>query len=73
MPTEKPDYTQRLHDEIDLTPEEYRPLLLRIVHSFREGVNAMPSADESFEAGWKDVMQGNTHPVESLWDGINAK
>jgi len=28
-----PNYTELLHNEIDQTPEEYRPLLLRIVHS----------------------------------------
>lgn len=38
METNTPSCTQELHDEIDQTPEEYRPLLLRIVHSFREGV-----------------------------------
>lgn len=65
------DYTELLHQEIDQTPEEYRPLLLRIVHSFREGV-ALPTAAESFEEGWKDVVAGNTHPIETLWDGIDA-
>jgi hypothetical protein len=65
------DYTELLHQEIDQTPEEYRPLLLRIVHSFREGV-ALPTAAESFEEGWKDVIAGNTHPIETLWDGIDA-
>ena len=40
METRKTDCTQALHDEIDQTPEEYRPLLLRIVHSFREGVTS---------------------------------
>lgn len=65
------DYTELLHKEIDQTPEEYRPLLLRIVHSFREGV-ALPTAAESFEEGWKDVIAGNTHPIETLWDGIGA-
>lgn len=48
METSKTDYTQALHDEIDQTPEEYRPLLLRIVNSFREGV-AGPSADKRLQ------------------------
>ncbi len=67
------DYAQQLHKEIDQTPEEYRPLLLRIVHSFRQGVMVLPSAEDSFKEGWKDVMQGNTHPIETLWDGIDAQ
>ncbi|MDX2456851.1 MAG: LPS assembly protein LptD [Gammaproteobacteria bacterium] len=32
-----PDYLKQLQKEIEQTPEEYRGLLLRIVHSFREG------------------------------------
>jgi hypothetical protein len=35
--------TEALVNEIQQTPEEYRPLLLRIVRSFREGVT-LPSA-----------------------------
>jgi len=66
-----PDYTQKLHDEIEQTPEEYRPLLFKIVHSFREGV-ALPTAEESFREGWQDVVDGKTHPIETLWDGIDA-
>jgi hypothetical protein len=46
------DYTKQLHDEIEQTPEEYRPLLLRIVHSFREGVTVLPSAEDSFKEGF---------------------
>ncbi len=71
MPNTSTDYTQQLHNEIEQTPEEYRPLLLRIVHSFREGV-ALPSAEESFREGWQDVKDGKTHPVDTLWDGIDA-
>ena len=67
-----PDYTELLHNEIDQTPEEYRPLLLRIVHSFREGV-ALPSAEESFREGWQDVVDDKTHSIDSLWDGIDVQ
>lgn len=73
MATNMNDYTKLLHDEIEQTPEEFRPLLLRIVHSFREGVTMPPSAEESFREGWKDVMAGNTHPIDTLWDGIDAQ
>ena len=60
-------------DEIEQTPEEYRPLLLRIVHSFREGVTVLPSAEDSFKEGWQDVLAGNTHSVDTLWDGIDTE
>ncbi len=65
------DYTKQLHQEIEQTPEEYRALLFRIVHSFREGVT-LPTAQESFREGWTDVLDGNTHPIETLWDGIDS-
>lgn len=75
MTTDTKDVTQQLHAEIERTPERYRPLLLRLVHSFREGIEEdepWPSAAESFREGWRDVKAGRVHPVETLWDGIDA-
>ncbi len=69
MATTAPDYTDQLHKEIEKIPEEYRGLLLRIVHSFREGVT-LPTAEQSVQEGWQDVMQGNTHSVDTLWDDL---
>ncbi len=54
-----PDYLKQLHQEIDQTPEEYRGLLLRIVHSFREGV--MPSAQDDMLKKRKAQMLSETH------------
>ncbi len=71
MGTPGTDFTQQLHDEIEQTPEEFRPLLFRIVHSFREGV-ALPSAEESFREGWQDVVDDKTHSIDTLWDEIDA-
>jgi hypothetical protein len=45
--------------------------LLDIVRSFREGVTRL-SAEESFRQGWQDVMNGNTHPVDDLWQRLDA-
>lgn len=64
-------YNEQLNAEIQRVPSEYLPALLTIVHSFRESVS-LPTAAESFEEGWKDVMTGNTRPIETLWDGIDA-
>ena len=69
------DITERLHAEIERTPVRYRSLLLRLVHSFREGIEAdepWPSASESFREGWTDVLAGRVRPVETLWDGIES-
>ncbi len=63
------EYTKQLHREIEQTPEEYRGLLLRIVHSFREGV-ALPTAEESFRDGWLDTLKGNTKSIDDLWDEV---
>lgn len=70
MATTASGYTEQLHQEIDKTPEEYRGLLLRIVHSFREGVT-LATAEQSVQEGWQDVMLGNTYPVDTLWDDLN--
>jgi hypothetical protein len=66
--------TERLHAEIEQTPERYRPLLLRLVHSFRAGIEEeepWPSAAESFRDGWRDIKAGRVHPIATLWDGID--
>ena len=65
------NYSERLAEEIQQVPEEYLPALLNIVHSFRESVS-LPSAAESFEQDWKEAMSGDTHPIETLWDGIDS-
>ena len=75
MPAPADDITEQLHAEIERTPVRYRSLLLRLVHSFREGIEAdepWPSASESFREGWTDVRAGRTSPVDTLWDGIDA-
>lgn len=64
------NYSDELASEIQKVPEEYLPALLTIVHSFRESVS-LPTAAESFEQGWKEAMEGKTHPIETLWDGID--
>jgi len=62
--------------EFELTPPEQRPLLLKLAHSIRRGLAeeaGLPSAAESFRAGWQDVQAGRVHPIETLWDGIDAQ
>lgn len=38
MSTPARTVTESLHAEIEQTPEQHRPLLLRLVHSFRESI-----------------------------------
>ncbi len=73
MASKASNITKQLYAEIERTPERYRALLLRLVHSFREGIEAdepWPSAAESFCEGWRDVKAGRVHPVDTLWDGV---
>jgi len=64
------NYPEQLQAEISKVPEEYLPALLNIVHAFREGVS-LKSAEESFRQGWKEVNEGKTYPIDTLWDGID--
>ncbi len=75
MDTENTDVTEQLHAEIERTPERYRPLLLRLVHSFREGIeqdSPWPSAGETLRDALRDTRAGRVHSVETLWDGIDS-
>lgn len=75
MSTPTDDITKQLHNEIERTPAQYRSLLLRLVHSFREGVEQnepWPSAAESFREGWRDVKTGRVRSADTLWDGIDT-
>lgn len=72
---ESHDITEALHAEIERTPVHYRPLLLRVVHSFREGIEQdalWPSAEESLREALRDVKAGRTYPVETLWNRVEA-
>jgi len=75
MTAETPGTTEQLYTEIERTPERYRPLLLRLVHSFREGIEEdepWPTAAESFREGLGDIKAGRVRPISTLWNGIDA-
>ena len=75
MSTEPTDVTAQLHAEIEGTPPRYRALLLRLVHSFRMGVEEgepWPTAVETLRDALEDMKAGRTYPIEKLWDGIDA-
>ena len=67
--------TERLHQEIDLVPANRRAPLLKIVHAYREALEEGEDSDpgESLRQAIRDVQTGHTHPIESLWDGIDAQ
>ena len=79
MSSEPSDVTAQLHAEIEDTPPRYRALLLRLrlrlVHSFRTGVEEdepWPTAEETLRDALDDMKAGRTYPIEKIWDGIDA-
>jgi hypothetical protein len=60
-------YAEQLIQEIKATPDEYLPLLLQIVRLFRQSITLKP-AESSFQQGWQEAMNGETMPIDDLWD-----
>ena len=67
MATQVSAYAGQLAREIRETPEEYLPILLKMVRLFRESVT-LKSAEASFRQGWKEALTGETRPVSELWE-----
>ena len=67
--------TQRLHEEIERVPPSHRAALLKIVHAYREAVENSDDFDvaASLKRSIADVKAGRVYPIETLWDGIDAK
>ncbi len=65
-------YKDRLYQEIEATPGEYLPALLDIVRVYRQSVTLKPAMD-SFRQGWWEAIQGETFPVEELWEGVDPE
>ena len=72
MNTYPSTYTKKITKEVRETPEEYLPALLAMVRLFRESVTLKP-ADESFIQGWKEAWNDEVLPIETLWEGIDAR
>lgn len=63
-------YGEQMMQEFEAVPEEYRPALLSMIRIFRQSITLKP-ADQSFQQGWQEAMQGETYPLDTLWDGIS--
>jgi hypothetical protein len=66
------DQQRQLLAELEDFPEEYFPLLLQMIRTYRESVLLKPAAD-SFRRGWEEAQGGETLPVDHLWEGIDAE
>ena len=68
LPSEK---QRQLLAELEGLPEEYFPLLLQMIRTYRESVLLKPAAD-SFRQGWAEAQVGETTLIEHLWEGIDG-
>ena len=72
MPKSQSAYRKRVVKEVDAVPEEFLPMLLQMVRSYRESVDLKPAA-ESFRKGWEEAKAGDAVPVKHLWEGIHGE
>lgn len=76
MATSAQSVTQALHAEIARVPPNRRAPLLKIVHAYREALedeDADIDPAESLRRAIRDVKAGRVYPIETLWDGIDAR
>jgi hypothetical protein len=66
------DQQRLLLAELEGMPEEYFPFLLQMIRCYRESVLLQPALD-SFRSGWAEAQNGETMPVDRLWEGIDAE
>jgi hypothetical protein len=72
MPTYKSSVRKQVVSEVDAVPEEYLPLLLAMIRTYRESVDLKPAA-QSFRQGWREAQAGDLIPLEDLWEGVDGK
>ncbi len=56
MTTYHATYTDRIRQEVAQMPDEYLPLLLEMIHLFRQSI-ALKPAEESFRQGWQEALR----------------
>ncbi len=65
-------YRQQVLREVEALPEEYLPFMAQVMRAFRESVTLKLAAD-SFRQGWHEAQQGETTPLATLWEGLDAE
>ena len=65
-------YQEEFLRELRQIPAEHLSSLLTIVRAYRESVS-LPSAEESFRKGWKEMIDGATRPLSELWEDLDAE
>jgi hypothetical protein len=72
MGASRSEKQQQLLAAVEGLPEEYYPLLLQMIRTYRESVLLTPAAD-SFRRGWQEAQSGDTLPIDRLWEGIDVE
>lgn len=65
--------TEALHADIERVPEDRRALLLRLVHSFREGIEQeIEDVDprDSLRQALREVKAGKARPIAGQWERV---
>ncbi len=65
-------YRDQVLAELAALPDEYLPFVLQLMRAFRESITLKPAA-ASFQQGWNEAQSGETFPVATLWDDIDAE
>lgn len=65
-------YRDQVLAELDALPDEYLPFVLQVMRSFRNTIALRPAA-ASFRQGWHEAQRGDTYPITSLWNDIDAE
>jgi len=73
MPAKAKSVTEALNAEIERIPEDRRGLLLKLVHSYRQGIEQeIEDVDprDSLRQALREVKAGKTRSVEGLWERV---
>ena len=65
-------YRTQVLEEVEKIPDEYLSSVLKMIQVFRESILLKP-AEESFRQGWEEALRGETKPVSTLWEDIDAE
>ncbi len=73
MAAKAPSVTESLHAEIEQIPEDRRGLLLKIVHSFREGIEQeIEDVDprDSLRQALRETKAAKTRSIDGMWKRV---
>jgi hypothetical protein len=61
-------YLEQIQQKLKQTPIKYLPTLLTIIHNFRG--RFLDSVATGFSISWQEMLRGECHPINTLWDDM---